>query len=223
MKIDRRDVLRWALTLSSWGFTGLLPRPLAAMVKPGMRRVRGDVRVNGVAAEPGLIVGAGDRLTTGPTGEAVLVVGANAYLLRSDGEIVFPERNAVAKVLTVVSGKIYSVFGPDQQTIDTPLATIGIRGTGLYVEVWPERNYVCLCYGRAGLRAKLNPVVREELSTFHHDAPRNFHADPDEHGGLFIEPSEMINHRDEELILLESLVERIPLFGPKPIPMPDKK
>ena len=32
----------------------------------------------------------------------------------------------------------------------------------------------------------------------------------------------MENHMDEELILLDSLADRIPLFGRKPIKMPEK-
>jgi hypothetical protein len=54
-----------------------------------------------------------------------------------------------------------SVFGPEKLTIDTPLATNGIRGTGVYVEITPYRSYVCLCYGQADLQAKLNPAVSE--------------------------------------------------------------
>lgn len=90
------------------------------------------------------------------------------------------------------------------------------------MEITPDRNYVCLCYGQADLQAKLNPAVSEQLNTFHHDAPRYFHAKPQEHNGLFIESAEMENHMDEELILLESLADWVPLLGPKPIKMPEK-
>jgi len=223
MTIDRRDTLRWALRISAFGLVGLLPAPLAAMVKPGMRTMRGDVQINGRTASASQIVNPGDRLTTGPGAEATLISGFNAYLLRGDGDIVFPEDNAAQKVLRVISGQLISVFGPGAQSIDMPLATIGIRGTGIYVEAWADRNYVCLCYGRAVLKSKLNPAVREGLSTFHHNTPRTVHRHPDRHGGLFIEPAEMVNHQDEELILLEALVGRVPLFGPKPIKMPKKE
>ncbi len=222
MTINRRTVLQWALKMSYFGMASLLPAPVAAMVKPGMRSVRGDVRVNGTSADPGLIVRPGDRLTTGLTGEAIVVIDANAYLLRPEGEIVFPEQNAAEKVLSVVSGKLLAVFGPGDLILDLPLATIGIRGTGLYVEATPEKDYVCLCYGKAVLRSKLNVVITEQLDTFHHDMPRNFHANPADHSGLFIEPAKMVNHIDEELIMLEALTQRIPLFGPDPIKMPDQ-
>ncbi|MBL6957777.1 MAG: hypothetical protein ISR52_02265 [Rhodospirillales bacterium] len=223
MIFNRRTILRWTLKASALGLTGLLPRPLKAMVKPGMRRIAGSVRVNGAAVQQGFIVAPGDTVTTGPDGEAVMVIDANAYLMRPGSEVIFPERGVADKVLTVVSGKILSVFGPGRLVIDTPLASIGIRGTGCYVEASPALDYICLCYGQAILRTKLNPSEAVVLDTFHHDDPRDIHADPAQHGGVFQQPSQMVNHRDEELIFLEALVERIPLFGPNPIKMPDQK
>jgi len=219
--INRRTLLRYSLKMSALGLTALLPAPLAAMVKPGMRSIKGDVRINGQVAGLDAVVGPGDKVTTGEGGEATLISGFNAFLIRSDSEIVFPEDNATQKVLQVASGRILSVFGADKLTIDVPFATIGIRGTGVYVEAWPTRNYLCLCYGRAVLKSKLNPNVRESLSTRHHEAPRTLHADPGAHGGKYFAPAKMVNHTDVELIMLEALVGRIPLFGPEPIKMPD--
>lgn len=220
MIFSRRSLLRFCLKMGFLGFAGLLPRPLAAMIKPGMRTVEGDVRINGVAAGPGAIVNPGDKVTTGADAQAVLIIDFNAYLVRDDSEIIFPEDSGPEKVLRVVSGRIMSVLGPGRISIDMPLATIGIRGTGIYVEAWPKRNYVCLCYGRAVLKSKLEPRVREGLNTTHHEGPRNFHADAKAQGRKFIEKAKMVNHKDTELIMLEALVGRIPKFGPKPIKMP---
>ena len=113
------------------------------------------------------------------------------------------------------------VFGRTEMAVSTPLATIGIRGTGLYVEAREDRDYVCLCYGKAELTPKLKPSLAQSLDTFHHDAPRNIYKDPLAHSGRVIEKEKMINHQDEELIMLEALVGRIPLFGPEPIQMPN--
>ena len=190
------------------------------MIKPGMRSIEGDVRINGKAATTGQIIAPGDNLTTGPEAQAVLIHGFNAYLARGNSNIIFPEDTVTQQVLTVISGQVLSVFGSGELTIDMPVATIGIRGTGVYVEAWAEHDYVCLCYGRATLKSKLNSSVSLILDTFHHDAPKNFFASPKDHDGLFYEKAEMINHKDEELIMLEALVGRIPLFGPKPIKMP---
>ena len=218
MTVDRRDMLRFALCAVSLGLAGALPKPLAAMIKPGVRKLRGSARINGRPAREGDFIGAGDRVTTGPDGEAVFVVEDNAYLLRGDSDLTLPKSTPAEQVLQVVSGQVLAVFGRRPLTVDAPLATIGIRGTGAYLEVYPERNYVCLCYGKAVLTSKANPEKSESLDAFHHDNPRNMLAMPTG-AGMLIEPAKMINHQDEELIMLEALVGRIPLFGPKPIKM----
>nr|MBC8238834.1 hypothetical protein [Alphaproteobacteria bacterium] len=166
MFVNRRSLLRIALKMGALGLTSFLPAPVQAMIKPGMRSMRGEVRINGMAAGMDALINPGDTLTTGPGAEATLISGFNAYLIRGDGEIMFPEDNATEKVLRVVSGQLLAVFGAGDVTIDLPLATIGIRGTGIYVEAWKERNYVCLCYGEARLSPKLEPHYMEELNAF---------------------------------------------------------
>lgn len=218
----RRNALRLVLSLVGAGAAAGLTHRLAAMTKPGFAEMEGDVRVNGAAGGLGDIVNPGDRVTTGADGGAVLVFGNDAYLLRADTEVVFPEDGAVKRVLTVVSGKLMGVFGRQTLAIHTPVATIGIRGTGAYTEVYADRTYFCLCYGKAEIRSKVDPAYVENLDTFHHDAPRNLYANPARRGGVSMEAADMVNHRDEELIMLEALLSRIPLFGPVPIKMPEK-
>src|SRR3972149_10100011 len=55
-------------------------------------------------------------------------------------------------------------------------ATIGIRGTGVYVEAEPARTYVCTCYGEADLEPADDPAERETVRTVHHDEPRYVRA-----------------------------------------------
>jgi hypothetical protein len=66
------------------------------------------------------------------------------------------------------------------------------------------------------------PCCKRTTKYLPHNAPRYFHAKQQEHKGLFIASAEMENHMDEELILLKSLADQIPLFGRKPIKMPEK-
>ena len=221
---SRRNLLRLGLSLAGAGATLALTRRLAAMAAPGMVEMQGEVRVNGAQGRPRQVVQPGDRVTTSPGGGATLVFGNDAFLLREDTDVIFPDDSGRAeRVLTVVSGKLMGVFGRQKLRIETPVATIGIRGTGVYTEVYPERTYFCLCYGKAELRSRIDPVYIENLDTVHHDAPRNLYADPAQRGGLSMEAADMVNHKDEKLILLESLVGRIPLFGPNPIEMPAKE
>ncbi|MCW9035864.1 MAG: FecR family protein [Rhodospirillales bacterium] len=219
MQINRRRLLLWTLRASAVGFASFLPSPLKAMVRPGMRSTRGTVRINGFEAQPDQIVRPGDTVSTDTQGEAIFIVGSDAYLLREDSEVSFPMQNSTVKAFSLISGKILAVFGKGKTSINTPFATIGIRGTGIYIEAYPERDYICLCYGKAVLRSKINRSAGKVLDTFHHDAPQNFYKDPNRSGGL-VESAKMVNHQDEELIMLEALVGRIPLFGPNPIKMP---
>jgi hypothetical protein len=218
--LTRRSVLRVFTALASSGAAMTLTRHLAAMTPSGLVDVRGEVQINGRAGGVRDFVNPGDLITTGADSGATLIFGNDAYLLRANTEVVFPKDNIAKRTLTVVSGQILGVFGRQNLSIDTPVATIGIRGTGAYVEVHPARTYFCLCYGKADLRSKSDANYAESLDVFHHDAPRNFYKDPTSNNGVAVEPAKMVNHRDEELILLESLVGRIPLFGPKPIKMP---
>ena len=51
--------------------------------------------------------------------------------------------------------------------IKPPNATIGIRGTGAYIEVHEGRTYFCLCYGKAEVGGKGFPA-----QGLQHAAPR---------------------------------------------------
>ena len=116
--------------------------------------------------------------------------------------------------MRVVTGKVLSVFGKGSRTIAVSTATIGIRGTGCYIEDEGSgadaRTYFCLCYGSVELTPTYAPQERETYSTTHHDKPMyiyNNMAMP-----KMIVPAGVINHSDAELQLLENLVGRWPPF-----------
>lgn len=199
----RRAVLKAAAALAAQ--MAFLSRALAAgSVEKGVYRVRGDARINGEPARQGQEIHAGDRVTTGPGAELVFVVGRDAYMVRERSSLSF-----AADALRVVTGAVLSVFGGGRRRIETTTATIGIRGTGLYVEVEPARTYVCTCYGEVELAARDDPAARETVRTRHHEAPRYIMA-----GGAsqMLMEAPVLNHTDAELILLEDLVGRRPPF-----------
>lgn len=117
-------------------------------------------------------------------------------------------------MLRVLTGAVLTVFSSGRRRrIETKTATIGIRGTGVYVEVEPTRTYVCTCYGVAELVAADDPTVRETVRTEHHDEPRYVMA----HGApQMIMDAPVINHTDVELTMLEALVGRQPPFVSQP-------
>lgn len=188
---------------------GLARRALAAgSIPPGVARVRGEARINGKPALQGMAVNPGDVITTGPGAELIFVVGRDAYLARGNTRVELSGDAArlVVQGLRVVTGALLSVFQPGQpKRVQTVTATIGIRGTGLYVEVEAMRTYACLCYGEAELVPVDEPGEAEVVRTTYHDQPRYIYAK-----GMprMMEQAPVVNHSDAELMMLEALVGR---------------
>jgi hypothetical protein len=92
--------------------------------------------------------------------------------------------------------------------VETPNGSIGVRGTGFYVDVQDTRTYACICYGVADLMTTDGEKL-ETVRTQHHESPRYLYP-----AGATnrIESAPVVDHTDDELILLESLVGRRPPF-----------
>lgn len=214
---SRRALLGLAAALPLAAHLARVRRALAAgRVEKGVYRVRGDARINGAPAKQGQDVRAGDVVTTGPNGEIVFVIARDAMLVRASSRVeVSGTVGALVETgLRIVTGAVLSVFSPGQRRrIETQTATIGIRGTGVYVEARPDKTYVCTCYGVADLQATQDPASRETVRTRHHDEPRYVMA---KGAPQMIMGAKVVNHTDAELILLESLVGRQPPFLEQP-------
>ena len=213
-KARRRWLLRTVASLGTAALPGAVRHVLAMGERPaapGLYRVEGDVRVNGRPAGAGRLIRPGDIVETGPRSEAVFVVGRDAYLLRAGSRLETVGREMLIDTLRVVTGRLLSVLGPGARRIQTPTATIGIRGTGIYVEAEPGRTYVCTCYGTADLQSTEKPDERETVTTTHHDQPRYVYG-KSMPSIRMIEGAPVINHTDAELTMLEALVGRRPPF-----------
>jgi len=180
---------------------------------PGIYRVEGEVLLNGVPARPGIRVSGGDVIETGTRSQAVFVVGADAFLVRAATRLQTSGRENFIGALRIVTGKVLSVFGPGDRSIETETATIGIRGTGIYVEAERERTYVCTCYGVVDLQPRDEPGLRETVSTKHHEQPRFIYSTRSMPANRMMESAPVVDHTDAELVLLESLVGRRPPFA----------
>ncbi len=211
---------KWLQRLLAGGAFGVVPVPviirqvLAAGQMSGdggIVRLEGRVSVNGAPARKGTPVKAGDAVVTASGGSAVFVVGKDAFLIREKSRLEIVGAGLAVTALRMLSGKLLSVFGAGGRRIHTATATIGIRGTGIYVESEPELSYICTCYGTADLQATAMPEARETVVTRHHDAPRYIHAHGDSPIKM-IEQAPVVNHTDQELIMLEALVDRVPPF-----------
>ena len=104
-------------------------RPLQS----GIRRIKGEVFLNGGVARIEQAILPGDTISTGALSETVFVMGDNAYLLREKSSLQFAQ-DEVVSVLRLISGKALAVFGPGPKRIETRAATVGIRGTACYME-----------------------------------------------------------------------------------------
>ncbi|WP_296510548.1 FecR domain-containing protein [Rhodoferax sp.] len=206
--MTRRQFISKSIAFSSLG--GLV-NALAMGRLPlvtGVRRVVGEVLLNGQPAKLDQIVMPGDTISTGAQSEVVYVMGNNAYLMREKSTMQFAQEGLVG-VLRLVTGKALAVFGPGPKRIETAVATIGIRGTACYMETQEQRLYFCLCYGTADIRPLADATQVKSLTTRYHDMPLYIGS---ETGPAVFRPAPVINHRDVELIMLEETVGRQPPF-----------
>lgn len=179
-----------------------------------MYRLNGSVKVNGKEASINTKVGPKDVIETGAKSEAVFVVGGNAMILRANSQLAMDgaedNGNFVITGLRMLSGKLLSVSRNQSHRVQTHTATIGIRGTGFYVEADPELTYFCTCYGITDVQATDDPSSKDTVEATHHDKP--LYILNKEAEGKNIRRAGFINHEDQELMLIETLVGRSPPF-----------
>jgi hypothetical protein len=116
---------------------------------------------------------------------------------RANSTVIFGD--VTATFLRVVTGGLLSVFGKGSRRLATTTATIGIRGTGCYIETDSAKTYFCLCFGAADLQPEGGAAV--SYATTHHERPLWI-----ENGAAM--PATVVNHTDAEIIMLEALVGR---------------
>jgi FecR protein len=203
------------------------PQPLP--VGRSIFRMSGRAWVNGNQVDSHTRIGPNDTVKTSHDGELVFVVGSHAMLLRGDSHLVLhaaeksTSESPVIGLLRLLSGKLLSVSRNKGMRINTPTATIGIRGTGVYLEAEPDKTLFCTCYGDIDITANHDAASRDTVHATHHDRPlivfnqalpgksiRNA-RDPE-----FSKPGDApkLIHSDEELMMIEALVGRTPPFSP---------
>jgi hypothetical protein len=178
-------------------------------------RIQGAVQVDGKNANVDSQISPGSTIETGRDGELVYVQGSNAYVQRANSRVVLEKsekpESTLSQGLRIVTGALLSVFarGTPMQ-IKTKTATVGIRGTGVYLETDPEQTYFCTCYGVADVSANEDPQSRDTVVAKHHDKPLYILSGAQ--SGRSIRRAPFINHTDQELMLVETLVGRTPPF-----------
>lgn len=185
-------------------------RPQRLPAGQSIYETSGAVTVNGRAATAATRIGAGDRIETARGAQLIFVVGADAFIMRENTRLELAGKDPVVGTLRLTTGALLSVFGRGAKRLTTATATIGVRGTGLYVESDPDRSYICNCYGTIDIAPADDPSVTERIVSKHHDAPRYVLKAG---AARRIQPAGFINHTDLELTLIETLVGRTPPFS----------
>ena len=178
----------------------------------------GDVQVNNKPADKSTLIKPGDTVQTGPNSQAVFAVGTHAMILRCGSTLMIQQASLAqdSKLATVIgglqllTGKLLSVSRNSPMTVKTSTATVGIRGTGFYIEADPEQTYFCTCYGLTQVQATDDPESHETVAASHHDRP--LYIVKDGGAGRNIRNAPFVNHTDQELALIEAIVGRTTPF-----------
>lgn len=169
---------------------------------------QGDILVNGSKLLPQQAIQTGDALQTGPGSMLIFVIGNTSFQVRQNSRITV-ERGAsinAVSVLRMISGAVGAVWGKGvSRQIITPTLTAGIRGTGIYSEIFPDQNgrsYFCNCYGEVAM-----DVGREKtLNIAQYHRAYWIETEATTKDGRLLVPAKAFNHTDEEQEYLARLV-----------------
>jgi len=201
------------IAYQSWAADLFGGRP--AKLPPGrsIYRITGKVLVNGAAADAQTHIAGGDTIETSPGAELVFAVGTSAHLIREKSHVAFEAATGSSERvagMSVVQGKILSVFGDARSKLTTPTAAIQQASGGSYIEADADQTYFCNCYGSSDITAVPDPHSSQSVVTKHHDKP--LYSLANAQPGNAIRAAPFINHTDQELTLIEALVGRVPPF-----------
>ena len=176
-----------------------------------IQEISGDVYINKKLANQSSIIHAGDRLTVAYGARLVFSMSEDTYLMQEGSSLeLMSDNNVVISGLRLLTGGLLSVFGSRQRTtkIYTRTATIGIRGTAVYLNSQPEKLYFCTCYGKTHLDLGHNHI--EHFEATHHHA---FDVTGNSANSMKMTATAVTGHTDDELRLLERYADRKPMFG----------
>ena len=187
-------------------------RPSTLPASRSIYRLSGSVTVNGAAATLETLVKPGDTVATGKGAECVFVVAGHSMILRENSTLTVQreESSGLVRGLRMLTGALLQVSRDSRFAVTTMNASIGIRGTGFYVEADPRRTYFCTCYGITEVAAEGDPESRQTIEATHHDRPVYVLSGGPR--GRNIRNAPFIDHTDQELALIEALVGREPPF-----------
>ncbi len=199
---QRRSFLKAATAWTAMGGFGAA----VAQQRSNIVELQGDVLVNGQRLTAQQTVLTGDQVQTGPGSNLIFVIGNSAFQVRQNSMVSVERGSSLfsVSVLRMITGAVVSVWGKGtSRQIVTPTITAGIRGTGVYTEIFADqggRGYFCNCYGTVDMAAGADRAVSRA------DYHQAFWGEVEPKDGRMLTPAKAINHTDEELEFLAMLV-----------------
>jgi len=206
-RVTHRCYSRRQFIASTLAIAGSILIPVTAQCAE-IRELGGTVFVNRKRADLSTPIQPGDSVVASHNGNITFTVGDDGFMLRPGTALKLERDNSLLLTgLRLLTGGLLSVFGRGmQKKIITSTATIGIRGTGLYLNVEPVRTYFCTCYGETSLTAG---GEQHPITATHHEAQ---YIDFGENGVMSMQATSVIDHTDDELRQLEAFFGRKPAF-----------
>ncbi|MEY3220532.1 MAG: hypothetical protein RIT27_1889 [Pseudomonadota bacterium] len=194
--MKRRQFLQISVALI--GFTPLL------LEAKNIQMLKGDVKVNGKPITKDANIKANDMITTGENSALIFFLNKDVHRLGSNARLELEGENKLIDSMRLITGGLMSVFEKGSpRSLQVTSATIGVRGTGFYCQIYEHQTYFCTCYGTT----EIETVEGERTIQATHHRP---YLIDHKTGEFSLPPADLKNHTDEELIYLESLMNRQP-------------
>src|SRR5436190_382427 len=176
-----------------------------------VHELAGDVTLNDVPLTRQRALQSGQTIRTGGDGRVWFSIGSDAYFLRANSRLrleASKPREAIVDFLRLVTGALGATFQRGtRRTLIAPTATIGIRGTGVYLEATPDVSYFCTCFGSTEiLTAPSGSMMDSVTVAAENHLARRIHREA--MSGMRIVPAGFERHTNEEMARLESLADR---------------
>jgi hypothetical protein len=176
-----------------------------------IQSLEGKVMLNKVPATKGSFIKSADEITTLANSKATVVYEDEVYQIRENTTFIFPSGVNKDNASNLVAGSVLAAFTPGKprKMKIGGLATLSIRGTGIYARSDNEGVHYCLCYGHSTLASHDHSVDLDTASKFHKDLI--VLKDGNIRTPKFTERK--LDHTSRENIQLEKLLNRPSPFG----------
>ena len=176
-----------------------------------VKSFEGRVFINKVPITKQLQVRPSDEITTLANSKAIILYENEVYQIRENTTFILPSGISKDNTSNLVTGSVLAAFTPGKprKMKIGGLATLSIRGTGIYARSDNEGVHYCLCYGHSTLASHDHSVDLDTVSKFHKDLI--VLKDGNIRTPKFTERK--LDHTSRENIELEKLLNRPSPFG----------